>query len=1062
MTTPNDFIYSLLNGNTKDVEIVGPPINPYNQKSISITSNKTPSSPDDISIKNYAWSLREFKTDSIGEYPILRKDIFEANSDNIDNSIIYSDNGNLSIYNVPEKTVQVYSASISSNNPTMTRLNLDWGDSISVYSNDSLLVSNGDGFGYNSKYVDIGIETGVNTLEIYLYSYSGMKNFTINSKLGELVNGWYIPNFILPTTPSNLMVVNDYNSNKKKDPNLNIVTWDFEKQAKDGNSLGYKIYRVGPYSTGTPISSVLCTGYYVGISGFGIPNGSRKFYSVSAVYPDGETVLGDSIRATFQNKIVPPSLTGYGYYPGSGNLSGSILYYNVIARTSTNKSLWAPYEVISSNDNIVKLFYTTGSNYSYIDIYRNNGFLDYSGIIIDSPNSFRSYKVATITGIGNGVFIDSGLTNGAYVTGLDFIDFSYDKYGEVNYYADNTFRLSWGALSGATYKIYRTKFSGVFSSTSLVGETTTNSFVDSGFTYTGKPITLEHIASVENVNTYNDTVLSNRTYDYKISAYNYSYVSSPLSTGYSITAGDPYPPAAPSGINITSFNGFTTLGWLNGVEPDLEGTIIYQSGDAGFTEIARTTSNTYSKFIGYSGAPWFKLANYDTSDNVSQLTSAYRGSGTFVAENIILTSFKTLSSLDVDLELYVPSGFNTTTSAMTRMQMGAIHCPSGVYQTYTVSAPPFLGLGLERYGVPSNSIQYTTYSPDDVLGGTVGIPFNSGFGFTAIEDSSLGRYHLLNVAYYSGQVNSANLYLANRCFEGKSGAPSIAYTLVSGNTTGIFVGDWIQGQYPYGNAEYNNAVANPVIATNSGFADKQVIIYLSGTSSTNKVSFGFACSNRSGIRVGPEKYITIPSSDISPRDGFSAAMDYDGALHLFYMGSGLSPSTNKLKWYKLQYNTDSSPITILNSGNYTNNGIGGYLFQQSPSIQILGEPRCFIDETNSIYIFQKGNRSNAVVAAPFKKTIFASQMDKNGNIQVPVNSIYQLPFEFESTWGITYTPLGGLAYSWYTLGTTATSSTLFAQKNRTYNYQNGVYRRMHPLEFYNSSSLYQILQSILK
>lgn len=1032
-------------------------------------------------ISDFSWTHRFFEYNVSDTLLPLTSDIFGWAKDRIRSESTQSVNGNLSIIDVLPNYIHSYSTYIYKNNPYSLDITPDWSDSIGIYiNNDPIIKSNYNAF--TTRTVPIILYSGWNELKILLYTKSLNKNFSINSEIGSLADDWINLQYDLPEVPTNLSVSIDVNSlNNRKDPNTIVIKWD---KMDSFNTAGYNIYRTGPYITGITVPVInknTSSGYFVsGVLGID----RESYYQVSA-YSDnfGETLPSESIAISLSPHITGVySVSGISsFIHGSGLISGGYFY---VVGAAVDRGF--VYSNISPSD----------SSY-YFENDKNAVLLSWSGV--ENVSKYEIYRYPASSFISDS-FCMNGLTSGNFIatvyppslsyfdTGVigivssgfkpldgDIIDRTLEKsrfIANVN----NAAMLNWSgvnfSISGIIgYKVYRTYYSGIYQKNSLVGVTTNLFIIDSGIysgstdPLAGKPTSIENIASLSYLtNKFKDTsIVKNQSYSYSLSTYNERLLESSLTTGCYIIAGDQIAPSTPTNITITSFNGFATLGWVNGGESDLAGTIIYQSGLSGHLEIARTTANSYTQFIGYSGSPWFKLGNYDTSDNISVLSSAYQGSGTFVAENIILKSFRTLSSLDVDLELYVPSGFNTSNSAMTRMQMGAIHCPSGVYQTYTVSAPPFLGLGLERFAVAPGSIQYSTYSPDDVLGGTVAIPVNSGFGFAAIEESRLNRYHLLNVAYYSGRIGTANLYLENMCFEGKSGAPSIAYTLLSGNTTGIFVGDWILNQWPYGDNEYSNALMNPVVVTNSGFVDKQVIIYVSGTSSTNTVSFGFTSSNRSGTYIGPEKYLTIDGADISPRDGFSSAMDYDGNIHLFYMGSGLSPSTNKLRWFKLDYQTkNNNPITILASGSYTNNGKGGYLFPQETNPFILGEPRVFIDELNNIYIFQKGNRSNAVVAAPFKKTIFASQIDKNGNIQVFPDSIYQLPFEFESTWGISYTPVGNLAYSWYTLGKTATGSSLFPQRNLTYNYQAGVYRRMHPLEFYNNSSLYQILQSIIK
>lgn len=1061
----------------KSVPLFG--INPTNSSLTTAIPNLQSKSPNNTTISQHEWAYRSFFKDDGNRLVPLTSDSINHSIDRVYFSKVPTINGNLTVYEIEPNYVHIFSTYVFKNSMSTTQFLPNWSGGLTIYVNSGILVKT-DYSNFQSKSIPVVLNSGWNQVDILLYTKSTGDSFSINSDLGSFADNWSTPDFDTPMTPTNVSAEVDSNSLGKKDPSTIALRWT---ETDTNTTLFYNIYRRGPYITGIGIPSISSySGYYQsGVIGLL----ANYYYTVSA-YIDG---VGETLPSAVKNISLSPyisgvtSLSGFSYtLPGAALQSNANYVYVVTASTQrgrkfpVNGTTNQPYYLdMLSTGNAIQLSWSGSANANGYDIYR------YSGYMFD-PDKYR-YGMTTgfwIASVPQNThsYIDTGIikpmsTGFRHLAG-DIVDLTLEFNDDISF-INNSAYLSWSAptatVSGQIkYKIYRTYYSGIFDRTSLVGITTGLWFIDSGIysgvedPFVGKPTSFENIATVSNGTIkYKDTsIVVNQSYDYKVSAVNYSLLEGPLSASSYVVAGDQFAPVTPTGITITSFNGFVTLGWQNGTEQDLDGTKIYKSeDDISYNLIGQTDGTTFSTFVGYSGSPYFKLANYDTSNNTSPLSAAYQGSGTLIADNIILKDFRTFSTLDIDLDNYIYSGFNLSTSVMVRSQMCAIHCPSGVYESYSSAAPPILTLGLERYG-PTNT-QYTTYSPDGALGGTIAIPYNSGFGITAVEETSQSRYHLLNVAYYTG-INS-DLYLFNSCFAGAAGVPSIAYTFLTGNVTGIKVGDWITSQFPTTQKEFTNAVLNPVIVTNSGFSNKQVIIYLSGTGADHSVSFGFTSSNKSGLYIGPEKYLNIHNADISKRDGFSAAMDYDGYIHLFYMGSGNNPQTNTLKWYKLDYQTNNNnPITILASGSYSNNGVGGYLFEQSKNKYVLGEPRCFIDELNNIYIMQKGNRAITVVATPFKKTIFSSQITKNGAVLVSPNSVYQIPFEFESTWGIAYTPVTDLAYSWYTLGETAREGHVarYNIKNETYNYRDGLYRRLHSLEFYNNASLYQILQSILK
>lgn len=1067
MNRDNEFLRFLLNGDSKTVEVSGPPINPYNQRATYIRSNLTPEIPDDPKIKNYSWELRKFDYDNSLEHPLLDRDVFKAAYPaEIDSSIIQTDNGNLTIFNVEPKKVYVFYANLFLNKSKTTRLNLFWADSLALILNDETIISNTAGLGYDNKFRDIYLTSGLNSIELFLYSYSGNINFTINNELGNIADGWFTPGFLYPITPTDIIIENDYNSNNKKDPNLNIIKWNQGSPTdlyRSTITLGHNVYRRGPYNSGLVVSNPEVSGYYeTGIFGLRKTIGVKTYYSVSAENSNGESISTPSVEAIDPNTVLVPSVSGYYFNTGvavSDILSGASFEYTLLARTKEKYWESNPFFVENILDNTVNITYTTGYGYDYIDVFRwSGGYDSTSGLY--TPNNldgtFQAYKIATITGIGNGLFVDSGLPEVGYQSGIPFyrrISAIFDIPIDT---IDNTYRITWtglltGSLNGGYYNVYKTNYSGVYTQKSLIGRTTDTSFIDSGSIGPGKPIDYINVGSVDYSKTFNDTVLTNRTYDYKISSYNYSYVESPLSTGVTITAGDPLAPNTPSGVTITSFNGFVNIGWQNGVEPDLEGTIVYKSDDdVLYNEIGRTTSNTFSTFIGYSGGyPYFKLANYDTSDNISPLTSAYQGSGVFVAEKIVLTSMNLLKTIDIDLDLSIPSGLDDTPNSPVYPYRTQVFPISKDDITKKLNASSFLYAFSNKKSSPSTVYIAKDLAPDDFY--DTKIHCDSGVSMGVIGDSSKWRAHIF---YYSGTNNQVRMETYGDTGAVVTSASLISSKLLSGVAAGYFVNE----DNTVGVTQ-RVAIGRPTVATMYKNPDYNIVVFPSGNATTTNPKLVFNAFNMNGdIISGPHFYNPLVGTPHEKGKRLGACIDLNSGVHVFTSNGA------RINWHKFSLTT----------------GIGGTLTHQSTTETIMTTMpfyyqveniNAFVDRKNIIHLFFEQDIS--VLDGPFD--IGYAAVDTSGNVLVKPKHLYSVPFP-TNEFTVAYSYYNSLpsydfdqlvqrdeaiacfSFNYDDINTRNGNSKLRYQDR----YNDGGYTRRLIFERFTNGSLYQTLQSILK
>lgn len=1031
-------------------------LNPNNSSLTANYENLQSSSKNNSKSSSYNWAYRYFYSNYSGLLP-LNSDVLYGAQSRVFFSSFPSDKGNLSVVDIEPNYVHLFSSFIYKNSFGFTQITPNWSGGLTLLVNSGV-VKKTNFEQFQSSPITIALNSGWNQIDIYLYTTSMGETFSLNSDIGLFADDWQTPDFDIPITPNDFIVSTDTNATSKKDPNISVLRWD---RGNPDTTLGYHIYRRGPFITGLEspvIDELLSSGYFLsGINGVQ----KKSYYYVSAVASNGETLVSSPVSIDFG-----PTYSGIQYGSGvslttpGGSLENVGYYYVIGARNDKGYKYPSTNSIFVVNTgNAVKLDWSGVDNINSYEIYRYSGseFVDESyftqGMASGQLIATLPYSAVTYT--------DTGIIK-QYATGYRSLgDEIIDITGDIKYNTslkNNAAYISWaiptGSITGINgYNIYRTFYEGVFDKNSLAGTTSNNWFIDSGNYNTtsadllvGKPTIYEHITSLFYGPTkYKDVgVFANQVYDYKISSFNYGFLESPATTGYRISPGDPFAPNTPSGITITSFNGFTTIGWFNGVEPDLDGTIVYRSDDGLlYNEIARTTSTTYSTFIGYSGYPYFKLANYDTSNNISELSSAYQGSGTLIADDVVLNNFNMLSTIDIDMDYYLYSGYMGGTSSPYRARLSApvsnVGGISELYYAVSLDEAAANSIRLHRVGTDDTIfINYTLNVVPNRISGINGLVFS--------RNSVPTNSSRFLAAYYTG-VQDGNYYMHYRMYSKGGGNTYNSLSSSSGINVGPFMSSYMDGVLTKSNTR-----PAPSIAIHSGNVDYATIVFVSGNTPGSSCSIGMMAVNYDGFQSGYVKYFPIHNGNVSAMAKVSAVNDSNGDTHIFIDPYAGTPLCADVLYYKTRFTPDiSTPITIITSGKHSIGGIGGYLYPSGFYVkQTLENIEAICDKIDNISLMFKSNGDSS-------RFIQYSKIDSSGNVILTPNVLYQIPFSFDEDFSSTYNIQDDTIYTSYNL-----SSQPNQYKRLVYNYIEGAYRRRHEFERFNMSSMYQILQSISK
>ncbi len=1019
----------------------------------SVYSNFQPSVPNNSTKKSYNWSYRYFSYRQDSLIP-LNPDSLNYSDGRILFQEFPSENGNLTISNIPGQTVNVFSANIFKYGAGTTSVSLNWSGGISLYLNSGIIIKS-DYTPFTSSSIPLNFSSGWNNLQIFLYSLDSSQSFSLNSDIGLFADIWETPSYTEPETPQNVSIAVDLNSSTYKDGNSTILRWDSTDPNK---TLGYNIYRTGPYNSGLSIPSLASnSGYFTsGANGINLGNRVREaYYTVSSYNGNGESLPTQSFKVSLK-----PTFSGVSFTSGisSGILGGSLApgaYSYIISATNPigNKFPVGPViaEFILNTGNCSVIYWSGTQNVDNYKIYR------FSGVLINSVETvplLTGNLIATLSNNQN-TFVDSGFITPS-ITGItelisDWVDLANFSFSNSNY-KNNSSYISWSGISNASgYKIYRTFYSGNYDRNSLVGDTTSLFFIDSGITPSqGKPTLSENITSLNyGTKKYKDQgVIGNQTYKYSISSYNYSLNESIPTSGFQVTVGDPFAPATPSGITITSFNGFTTLGWLNGTENDLAGTNVYRSDDnITYNILGTTVGTTFSTFIGYSGTPWFKLSNFDTSDNESALSAAHQGSGVFVTENIILKNFKILSSLDTDLDYYLPSG------TLSDVPKSRNIFPFRGKLKFMETLPDQASWWNKFYGAFSNinsGLRNTTLflPPPDGFTNTVwhsNTMLNvKDFDHIFVRDPDnfgppfFGPSTSMISAYYSGTTGELWTQTVSTTSTNSLG-PERYSVFITGNLL------------PQSDNLAQTIIDCPVLISKDTtyddyIRDRNMLIFWSGNNIYPAPgagnSIGFVSLNRSGLVNGNIRSYEGSELSYNVEQGLNAVYDNNNNIQVF------APNENGIGWYKFAYTTGvAGGLSLLAS-------ITGLFTQNFTSA------RSFVDRDNETHVFLSKTPD-------IEKVIYYSKIDSSGNISFGPNQFFEPNFRFD-VWNVAFST--GLNYGYLNFSFPtgvfdkggAGMNQYFTSKYTTYGYRPGSYRKRLVIDDLQNPSLYQVLQSIIK
>ena len=213
--------------------------------------------------------------------------------------------------------------------------------------------------------------------------------------------------------------------------------------------------------------------------------------------------------------------------------------------------------------------------------------------------------------------------------------------------------------------------------------------------------------------TYNDTAVTiGQTYYYVVSAEN-SFAEGPDSGQASATPVAPPPPAAPTGLVATTFNGLTTLTWSPTAATS--GYIVRRATVSGgpYVDIASTDTNSYPVSSGVIGTTYYYVVaatnSGGTSGNSNQASSLFSGDPLIVAASQIknhITGTPTLSAAELEQA-------SLALQAQTNRFAESVDTITAVFdlvKTYdSVNGPLFVATGSLARASQSNNLTWTLY-----------------------------------------------------------------------------------------------------------------------------------------------------------------------------------------------------------------------------------------------------------------------------------------------------------------------------------------------------------------
>lgn len=610
------------------------PLNPNIVKQNNLPDNQSVRYKNNDAGKDFSWLWKSFDYNVAESNITLHEDIFKEADGPISFRVFKSDEGNLSVFDVPEDQIHNFSANIFSRQGSVANCRVNWSGDISVYVNGGLIDSSYEN-GFPNRDVALPLSSGYNTVSLFIRTKQQDQYFSINNKLGDFADDWLVPVYDNPLPPKNLEVQKTKPLNNS-DSNVVVLNWD---EPSDISAFGYKVERRGPFNTGL-IPPVIIQAEVSGVYTSGavpIVNSGIKLpvlYSISAVDSNGESL--PSNKKLDYGEIVSgvALLTGYEVNTAGAALATGFTNYIVTQNTIAGEKLPAIQSIyVNNTENSVQLGWETdvSLNTTGYTVYRLSEGSQEGGTL----SGYRLVGLDPDTK----TYLDTGVA-GTYTDTLSGLP--PDQAQELvsiptqPSFINNSYYLTWSGVTASdggevSYKVYRTFYSGFYESKSLVATTFETSYIDSGITVSGVdllkgvPVRYKPIGSAtRGVNRWEDTGLKNKgEYEYRVRSVNYTSNESAPSNEISVTAGDFDAPVTPSGMLISITSGFVTLTWQNGIEDDLAGTRVFQSGetDPGYTLIRETIETGITTFVGYGVQPHFALKNFNYTNNESDFTT---------------------------------------------------------------------------------------------------------------------------------------------------------------------------------------------------------------------------------------------------------------------------------------------------------------------------------------------------------------------------------------------------------------------------------------------------------
>ncbi len=522
-------------------------------------------------------------------------------------------------------------------------------------------------------------------------------------------------------------------------------------------------------------------------------------------------------------------------------------------------------------------------------------------------------------------------------------------------------------------------------------------------------------------------------------------------TVFGVQAGNTTGPSAPSSVTVSISGPYVTIGWQNGPELDLAGTKIeylkpisdpFESNAAIFTEIFNVKSNTteVTKYVGLNQSFTFRLSNYNTSNTFSDFVIV---NGATNASDIT-NKLYILSSTEIGIDYYLWIEYiNAGTIPKNEHMVPVYHFglkntdslgafatsytdnTSGlvsVYATDFSNAPLNFATKLSglSYGVAlsvfSNNFPYCDPSP--------------GYGQAIYGVSSYGPCvevsdfeNVFNIAYYSGTSIGTQLFWNH-------------FNYKNSVFTELSVSSGILGGFTGQVSNYNTIAAlnKPLILTNSGYIDNQVIVFTTGT------QLGFVSINRSGLQNSPISF-NDAGGFLSPQFQFDGCMDNNGNSHIFYQNNN---NGGGICWYRYDsiFNQIGSGLNTLQTQ------IPGEAFPGNNDDIQWNSVRCFCDKRNEISLFIEN--SNTSLLDMGNTTYYYAKLDTSGSLLYGPQPMNTIPFNY-SYFNVAYNPWGDNIYMNYFLD---------SKLNGISSYMPGGYRSRGIFKVINTGTKFEAYQAL--